>query len=608
MKNNYLTQQPANLNESLRTSLIARAGTSESLYSHGVPLAILVIAIGLAPKAALAACTTVAGARVQASLSSTCSATGTFDGSGATTNTGALAAVTGGVINAALEVTLPLSRNNAAGAYASDAGSQVNLQGGATVTRSGTAGSGNLGLHARLGGIITVDGPLTIDLPNGSGNHGVLTEDSGTLITLNGPVDITMRGGSAFAPGIRARFGSSVVANGAVTVNTAGANRSDAIAAADAAIITLNGALDLTTSGEQASAVKVTSAGRVTYNGQAAFNISSLNGSGIRAVTGGIATASASSNTTIGVTGVNGQGISSRDTGSQVNLAGTTLINVSGGTQANFPNGNLESYAAGLLADLGGAITSTGALHISTTDATSYGALLAGDNSTISATGGGRFNTAGVAIGFLAGANQQASLDGFAIGNTSGDLIQVNAAAAGSSLVLTNSTASAVSGSKLLNVTNGSTFALTANRSALSGDIAADAGSAVSLSLLNGSSLAGTIDPVTLAIDGTSRWTMTGDSDLSGLTLAGRIDFQPPGTTFVPKTLTVNGNWVGQGGTVRLNTSLGDSGSQTDRIVINGGAASGSTSLQINNVGGLGALTTGNGICLLYTSPSPRDS
>ena len=424
----------------------------------------------------------------------------------------------------------------------------------------------------------------------------MLTEDSGTLVTLNGPVDITMGSGSAFAPGIRALTGSAVVANGVVTINTAGGNRSDAIAAASSATVTLNGALNLSTSGVQAAALKVTTAGGITYNGPAIFNISSVNGSGIRAVTGGIVTAGASSNTSINVTGVNGQGISSRDAGSQVNLAGTMRIDVSGATQANFPSGNLESYAAGLLVDVNGTITSTGALRINTTDATSYGALLAGSNSTIAATGGGTVKAAGVAIGFLTGADQKASFDGFAISNTSGDLIRVNAATGSSSLALTNSTASAVSGSKLLNVTNGSTFVLTANRSTLSGDIVTDAGSAVSMGLLNGSSLTGAIDPVTLAIDGTSRWTMTGDSALSGLTLAGRIDFQVPGTTFVPKTLTVNGNWVGQGGTVLLNTSQGGSSSPTDRIVINGGTVSGSTNLQINNAGGLGALTTGNGI------------
>ncbi|WP_286623424.1 autotransporter family protein [Variovorax fucosicus] len=550
---------------------------------------------GLLPNAALAACPGVAGIRLQANAGSTCAASGGYTGIGVASGRGAVSSLTGGVVNAAAALTMPLAQNSVFGASAAGAGSQVNLQAGATISRTG-ATTGNGGLRAGAGGAITVNGPLSITLSNGSGNHGVLTEDSGTLITLNGPVDITMGSGTAFAPGIRALTSSAVVANGAVTINTAGDNRSDAIAAATSATITLNGSLNLTTSGVQSSALKVTSAGRIVYSGPATINISSINGSGIRAVTGGIVDANASSATSINVTGVNGQGISSRDAGSQVNLAGSTLINVSGATQADFPSGNPESYAAGVLADLGGAITATGALRINTTDATSYGALLAGSNSTLAATGGGTVNAAGVALGFLAGADQNARFDGFAISNTSGDLIQVNGATGNSALVLNNSTASAASGSKLLNVTNGSTFALTANRSTLTGDIVTDAGSAVSLSLLNASSLTGAIDPVTLNIDGTSRWTMTGDSSLSGLTLAGRIDFQAPAAAFVPKTLTVNGNWVGQGGTVRLNTSLGNSGSQTDRIVINGGAVSGNTLLQINNVGGLGALTTGNGI------------
>ena len=567
----------------------------DRLAGPAFPIALLAIAAGFAPNAAVAACTTVAGARLQATAGSTCVAAGSYTGVGATNGTGALAALTGGVITAAATVILPLSRNNAAGAYASGAGSQVRLQDGATITLTGAIG-GNIGLRASAGGAITVRGPLSITLANGSGNHGVLAEGSGTLITLGGPVGITMGSGAAFAPGIRAITGSAVVANSRVTINTAGGSRSDAIAAADSSTVTLNGTLDLTTSGEQASALKVTSGGRIVYNAPATFNVSGVNGSGIRAVTGGIVDTHESATTAISVTGVNGQGISSRDAGSQVNLGDSTLINVSGGTQANFPSGNLESYAAGVLADLGGAITATGALQITTTNATSYGALLAGSNSTLVATGGGTVNAAGVALGFLAGADQSARFDGFAMRNTSGDLIQVNAATGSSALALTNSTASAASGSKLLNVTNGSTFALTASGSTLTGDIVTDASSAVSLSLLNASSLTGAIDPVTLNIDGTSRWTMTGDSSLSGLTLAGRIDFQAPTAAFVPKTLTVNGNWVGQGGTMQLNTSLGNSGSQTDRIVINAGAVSGNTFLQINNVGGLGALTTGNGI------------
>ncbi|HXD05590.1 MAG TPA: autotransporter outer membrane beta-barrel domain-containing protein, partial [Burkholderiaceae bacterium] len=56
------------------------------------------------------------------------------------------------------------------------------------------------------------------------------------------------------------------------------------------------------------------------------------------------------------------------------------------------------------------------------------------------------------------------------------------------------------------------------------------------------------------------------------------------------------GNYVGQGGTVRLRTVLGDDGSASDRLVLEGGRASGTSAVQIVNRGGSGALTTGNGI------------
>jgi outer membrane autotransporter protein len=66
-----------------------------------------------------------------------------------------------------------------------------------------------------------------------------------------------------------------------------------------------------------------------------------------------------------------------------------------------------------------------------------------------------------------------------------------------------------------------------------------------------------------------------------------------PGTT-----LTVNGAYVGNNGVLRLGTFLGDSTSVSDRLVLDGASASasGRTSVQIAQLGGLGALTTGNGI------------
>lgn len=58
-----------------------------------------------------------------------------------------------------------------------------------------------------------------------------------------------------------------------------------------------------------------------------------------------------------------------------------------------------------------------------------------------------------------------------------------------------------------------------------------------------------------------------------------------PGTT-----LTVAGNYVGNGGTVQLNSRLGGDGSQTDLLRVQG-STSGSSSLRVTNVGGAGAQT-----------------
>jgi len=63
--------------------------------------------------------------------------------------------------------------------------------------------------------------------------------------------------------------------------------------------------------------------------------------------------------------------------------------------------------------------------------------------------------------------------------------------------------------------------------------------------------------------------------------------------------LTIDGNYVGQGGRLALDTVLGGDGSPSDVLVISRGAASGTTVLQVANAGGAGALTTGNGILVV---------
>jgi outer membrane autotransporter protein len=76
-----------------------------------------------------------------------------------------------------------------------------------------------------------------------------------------------------------------------------------------------------------------------------------------------------------------------------------------------------------------------------------------------------------------------------------------------------------------------------------------------------------------------------------------------PGTPAPPvapgTTLTVRGDYIGRNGTLLMRTVLGDEHSATDRLVIDGGRASGRTIVQVVNAGGLGARTRGDGIELI---------
>nr|WP_315595317.1 autotransporter outer membrane beta-barrel domain-containing protein [uncultured Cupriavidus sp.] len=104
-----------------------------------------------------------------------------------------------------------------------------------------------------------------------------------------------------------------------------------------------------------------------------------------------------------------------------------------------------------------------------------------------------------------------------------------------------------------------------------------------------------TVNLGTLAIDGsiTSPVTVNAAGTLSGTgTIFGDVTntgtVTPGGGSGV---LTVAGNYVGNGGTVRVNTVLGDDASATGRLVVAGGT-SGTSQIRVVNVGGTGALTS----------------
>ncbi|MCL2776711.1 MAG: hypothetical protein FWD73_01815 [Polyangiaceae bacterium] len=85
------------------------------------------------------------------------------------------------------------------------------------------------------------------------------------------------------------------------------------------------------------------------------------------------------------------------------------------------------------------------------------------------------------------------------------------------------------------------------------------------------------------------------DQTVLSLTNAGLVRMPPAGGG-TPGTVLTTGSYVGQGGTIIMDTFLGTDDSPSDTLVIDGGTATGTTLLHILNIDGPGALTMARGI------------
>lgn len=104
--------------------------------------------------------------------------------------------------------------------------------------------------------------------------------------------------------------------------------------------------------------------------------------------------------------------------------------------------------------------------------------------------------------------------------------------------------------------------------------------------------------PVIQVLPGTTvagTGTFVGNVTNSGTLLPG------PGAGNGFGVFTVRGNYTGVGALMQLNTVLGSDNSPADKLVIDGGRASGSTGIQVVNRGGLGAATRADGIQVVQT-------
>jgi autotransporter family porin len=159
-----------------------------------------------------------------------------------------------------------------------------------------------------------------------------------------------------------------------------------------------------------------------------------------------------------------------------------------------------------------------------------------------------------------------------------------------------------------LNMADGSHFvgstAMTGTDSAIQLDIA---GTASQWQIAANSTLStlrlsdgATLKPYRIA-DETTAFQLTGDFTNAG----GVIDLR---NGVAGESLTIHGNYAASGNAwLRLDTVLGDSSSQSDKLIINNGTVSGSTQVAVSNAGGLGAQTTGDGIPIVETHNATID-
>lgn len=134
-----------------------------------------------------------------------------------------------------------------------------------------------------------------------------------------------------------------------------------------------------------------------------------------------------------------------------------------------------------------------------------------------------------------------------------------------------------------VNLSNGSQFNLAGNF--VLGDSASGTGV---FNLAGSSTLAtsqGSLSPFT-----------TGQ--LVTLNNAGVIDLVS-GSSRTDDSLTVQGNYTGNGGQLLLQSVIGDDNSPSDKLVVNNGTLTGITLISVSNLGGVGGLTQQNGIQLV---------
>jgi len=516
-----------------------------------------------------------------------------------TSYTGAMQVDSAGTLRASAQ-SLPLAvtdnglvqfQQDTAGTYTGlvSGSGAVEKDGVGTLTLAPSAAGGN----TYTGGTVLKEGVLSVSADSAlGGTPGGVTFDGGTLqlgssfdLANTRAISVTSNGGTIDTQGFQSTIDQTINGTGALDKTGSGTLTVNGAVVGSIAAEVQQGTLVLNGDGSQFT-------GSVTVDQPAVLQASAqslpptVTDNGLVQFEQGV---DGVYNGTIGGTGVvekDGAGtltLAPSAAGGNTYTGGTLL---KAGTLSVSADSALGGASGGVTFD-GGTLQLGSSFDLSSTRAvtiTSNGGTIDTQafQSTIAQgiTGAGALTKTGTGTLVLDGVNTYSGATSVVAGTlVVGDASHTGASVAGPATVASGATLGGY-GSVNGDVTNNGTIAVANALSAAvtSADAKVARGSAIAVSHAQSSVAASTQGSFT--INGT-------------LTNAGLV--QIGGGAQAGNTLNVN-SYVGQNGTIALNTVLAGDNAASDKLVVNGGTATGSTTLKVTNVGGQGAPIVSNGI------------
>ncbi|MDA8490031.1 autotransporter outer membrane beta-barrel domain-containing protein [Kluyvera sp. Awk 3] len=457
-----------------------------------------------------------------------------------------------------------------------------------------TTGDDSSGIYASNSGKVSSQGLLSIN-STGSGSAAIVAQDNSN-IEIRDQFNIVSTGDDASA--ISATDSSTITlsGNGVVEKNSSSSIfTTSAIYAATGSHISLQGtdSINVNTTGANIHGVYVDGNGDVNNPTVVSLSKTNISTSGFGA---------------LGVYAIN-QGATTNVTDSYINTKNSSAAGLMtrDGAVANISNSNIlteNHISAAVRAVSGGTINATNSAF-ETKGNYSPGVSLEGGNVVLNNTTVKTENSIQSPAILQNRGVSTLSMTGGELSSLAGESIY---AIEGDGTIELNGVNATVNNGIFINNTGAAELDVTAdNNSVIMGDALNTSSSTASLSLNNSAVWTGkSVDMTSLNISNSSQWNVTGDSNAETITLNNAlVNFQSSSVNDV-KNITTN-SLSGNNGTINFNTVLneGDSNSVTDKIIVNGDAT-GSYKININQIGGNGALTVNDGIKL--ASISGQDS